>query len=89
MVTTNTSNFDAIWNERMDSIIVNINGTTEIINNSLDDIKFTNYKVHKKLYDSLLIYFDGKYNRYKKDVDFISVDIKENYAWSKNGVIKN
>ena len=43
------------------------------------------YKENKVLNDSLYTYFDGKYNRYKKEVDFISINIQENYATDKDG----
>lgn len=43
------------------------------------------YKDNKPLNDSLYTYFDGKYNRYKNEVDFISINIEKNYATDKNG----
>lgn len=43
------------------------------------------YRDNKTLNDSLYTYFDGKYRRYKEDVDYISINIKENYAIDKSG----
>lgn len=40
---------------------------------------------NKTLNDSLYTYFDGKYKRYKNEVEFISIDIKENFATDKTG----
>ena len=34
-------------------------------------------------------YFDGKYRRYKKDVEYISLNMKENYATDKTGKVLN
>ncbi len=48
-------------------------GTIELYNNI------------KTLNDSLYTYFDGNYRRYKNDVEYISIDIKENYATDKTG----
>lgn len=43
------------------------------------------YEKNKYLNDSLYTYFDGKYRRYKKKVNYISLNIKENYATDKTG----
>jgi hypothetical protein len=43
------------------------------------------YNNEKTLNDSLYTYFDGKYRRYNDEVDYISIDIKENYATDKSG----
>lgn len=43
------------------------------------------YSDNKKENDSLYTYFDGNYTKYKKNIDFISINIKENYAMDKNG----
>ena len=43
------------------------------------------YNNNKTLNDSLYTYFDGKYRRYKNDVEYISIDIKQNYATDKSG----
>lgn len=40
---------------------------------------------NKSLNDSLYTYFDGKYRRYKNDVEYISIDIKENYSTDNTG----
>ena len=43
------------------------------------------YRDNKAFNDSLYTYFDGRYRKYKENVDFISIDIKENYATDKTG----
>lgn len=45
------------------------------------------YNDDKALNDSMYTYYDGKYRRYKKEVEYISIDIKENYATDKTGQI--
>lgn len=61
-----------------------IDDSTKVISqSSLGIIELYNSK--KTLNDSLYTYYDGKYKRYKKEVDYISVNIKENYATDKNG----
>lgn len=83
--TTNINDLDIIWKVNSDSIIVNSDDTTFIVNNSSKGIKIIKYNLNKKYNDSLLTSFDGKYHRYKKDVDYVSIFIKENYAIDKNG----
>lgn len=43
------------------------------------------YKDNKKFNDSLYTYLNGTYKMYNENVDLISIDIKENYAFDKNG----
>jgi hypothetical protein len=43
------------------------------------------YRDNKELNDSIYTYSDGRYRRYKKGVDYINIDIKENYATDKTG----
>jgi hypothetical protein len=43
------------------------------------------WEINKKNNDSLFTYFDGKYNRYKRNVNYISLFIQENYAIDKDG----
>ena len=42
------------------------------------------YRNDKALNDSLYTNFDGRYRRYKEKVDYININIDENYATDKN-----
>lgn len=42
------------------------------------------YRNDKVLNDSLYTNFDGKYRRYKEKVNYININIEENYATDKN-----
>lgn len=82
--TTNTSDLDVIW-ESPNYIIVAVDNKTEIINKNLKEFSIVNYNFAKSYNDSLYTFFDGEYLRYKNDVDYISIDIKESYARDKDG----
>lgn len=43
------------------------------------------YRNDKALNDSLYTNFDGKYRRYKEKVNYININIEENYATDKDG----
>ena len=82
--TTNLSDLDVIWPINSSEIIVSVDDSANIINQS----KFENivkYNLHKRYNDSLYTDFDGKFHRYKKDVSYISIFIKEYYATDKDG----
>lgn len=66
-------------------MIVSVDDNSKIINQSLEQAKIVNYNIHKVYYDSLFTYFDGKYRRYNKGLDYVSIFIKENYATDKKG----
>lgn len=68
-----------------DKLLVDVvdDNTKVISQSSKGTIELYNNK--KTLNDSLYTYFDGKYRRYKNDVEYISIDIKENYATDKTG----
>jgi hypothetical protein len=83
--TTNIHNFDIIWKSNSDSIIVNSDDSTFIVNNFSKGVGIIKYSQNKKYNDSLFTYFDGNYHRYKKGISYISVFVKENYAVDFNG----
>ena len=83
--TSNLSDADIIWLPDSKVIIANINDSAIIVNNSPTSMKIVNYNFNKDHNDTLFTYFDGKYHRYKKNNEYISVFIKENYALDKNG----
>lgn len=67
-----------------DKLLIDVvDDSTKVISQSSQGI-IELYNSKKTLNDSLYTYFDGKYERYKKEVDYISVNIKENYATDKN-----
>lgn len=67
-----------------DKLLIDVDENATVIKQSTNSLMGL-YKDNKVLNDSLYTYFDGKYNRYKKEVDYISVNIKENYATDKSG----
>lgn len=83
MLTNRYSNIHLI-SSNDGKLLIYIDENAIIIKQSSDKL-IELYKENKVLNDSLYTYFDGKYNRYKKEVDFISINIQENYATDKNG----
>jgi hypothetical protein len=63
-----------------------IDDSTKVISQSSKGI-IELYNNKKTLNDSLYTYFDGKYRKYKKEVEFLNISYKENYARDKNGNI--
>lgn len=59
-----------------------INDNTKVISKSSKGI--IELYNNKTLNDSLYTFFDGKYRRYKNEVEYISIDIKENYITDKS-----
>lgn len=45
------------------------------------------YEDNKTLNDSLYTYYDNRYKKYKENIDFISINIKENYAITNTGEV--
>lgn len=58
---------------------------TKIVNQSSNFSTIVNYDIDKAHNDSLFTYFDGEYHRYKKNIRFISIFVKENYATDNDG----
>lgn len=74
---------DIIWPKDSDNIIVSIDEKSQVIHQSPNGIKIIDYNSNKKHNDSLFLCFDGNYERYKKDVDFMTIEIFEEYAYGK------
>ena len=66
-------------------MIVSVDDNSKIINQSSGQDKIVSYNINKAYYDSVFTYFDGKYRRYNKGLDYMSVFVKENYATDKDG----
>jgi hypothetical protein len=80
-----TRSMDIIWPKNTDNIIVNLEDPkSQIIHKSPNGINIISYNVNKKYNDIVFLYYDGSYYRFKKSVDFMSLDIKEEHANSKN-----
>jgi hypothetical protein len=83
--TTNTAFVHIIWTDD-NRLLIDIEDTAEIIQPSSDKaLVIEHYSNDKILNDSLYTYFDGKYNRYNKRVNYISLHIKESYAIDSAG----
>ncbi len=83
--TMNITDLDIIWKSSPDSIIVNSDDTKLLVKKFSHQIVICKYSSNQKYNDSLFTDFDGHYKRYKKDVDYISLFIQENYALDKKG----
>lgn len=83
--TSNVNGVSIIWDkENSNKIIVNHSEPIEIVNH-LENIKIIDYDLSSELNDSLYMNFDGRYHYYKKEIDYISIDIRYNKAKDKNG----
>ncbi|AMR34234.1 hypothetical protein A0256_23670 [Mucilaginibacter sp. PAMC 26640] len=86
LVTPYTKGLDIIWQENSNNIIANLEDEkNQIIHNCPSGIQIANYNLNKRYNDSLYLYFDGEYYRYKKNVDYLTLNIKEEYAYDKKG----
>lgn len=66
-----------------DKLLVDVvDDNTKVISKSSKGV-IELYNNKKTLNDSLYTYFDGKYRRYRNKVEYISIDIKENYITDK------
>lgn len=79
----NTSYMSVILSQS-NRLLIDVEDNAKIIKQSSSSL-IELYNKNKPLNDSLYTYFDGKYRRYKKEVDYIIIDLKENYATDKNG----
>ena len=68
-----------------DRLLVAIDDKADILVRSSSDL-IELYNENKAVNDRLYTYFDGRYRRYKKGINFIIVNIKENYATGKGGI---
>jgi len=81
--TTNVSDLDLIWKKPEQMLVVG--KEVKIFNRDKDAIIMVNYNEMRQHNDSLYLSFDGSYHRYKKEVDYIYINIKEGYAKDKTG----
>jgi len=82
--TSNTNDVDIIWPDSSENIIVNTREEIKI-NDVGKDYKIEKYSQDPLRNDSMFMTFDGKYHRYKSNVSYISLHIKEFYAIDNNG----
>lgn len=88
VVTANGGYCDIIWSDKEpDEIIFSCSKLYRINNDKPYLPQIIYYKSNQQYYDSIFTFFDGTYKLYKEEVNFIGVDILENYAWSKTGKI--
>jgi|SRR5699024_7750468 len=85
--TTNTNLITVIW-QNNHSILIDSYVKVEIFNQFSGSVVIRLYNNEKILNDSLYTYFDGNYHKYKKGVNYMSVDIEENLVVG-NGVVQN
>jgi len=83
--TSNLGDADVILQRGSSDIIVNVDDNSKIVNQSSERGEIINYSSNRAYYDSACTYFDGKYRRYNKGLDYMSIFIKENCATDKDG----
>lgn len=81
--TANTNSITIIWLDN-NSWLIDADKNVEIFNDSTHSTLIQLYNNEKSYNDSLYTYFDGKYQKYKKNVNYMSIDIKENYVLDKS-----
>jgi hypothetical protein len=79
VVATNVSSIAVIWPDDQPSILFD-GGPECVIKNALDGVQFVDYRKNKRVYDSLYTFSDGTYMRYRPDLAFLTVDIKEGFT---------
>ncbi|WP_111629493.1 hypothetical protein [Larkinella arboricola] len=77
--TSNTGYVDIILSGN-NSLLVDLEENAEIVQPISGKNLIERYSKNQAVNDSLYTIFDGTYTMYKKDVSFISINIKENYA---------
>jgi hypothetical protein len=81
-----TKGMTVIWPKNTNNVIVDLEDENkQIIHNSPNGIKIINYKVNKKHNDSIFLYRDGTYDVYKDNVEFLNINILEEYASGQGG----
>ncbi len=84
IITPYINGMDIIWQDN--AIIVNLeDDQSQVIHNCSTGVQIVNYNLNKRYNDSVLLYFDKGYYRYKKDIDYLTINIKEGYAYNKDG----
>jgi len=82
--TTNTNIVDVIWKDKGNLLIAS-QEKVDVFNEGTNQFQIDIYNNQKLLNDSLYTIFDGKYRKYRKEIEFLSINIKENYARDKTG----
>lgn len=84
IVTTNTGFCDIIWqDEQTNQIIFSCSKIYRINNDRTDLPNIVDYKSNQLYYDNIFTYFDGTYKLYKKELNYMSVNILEDYIYPK------
>jgi hypothetical protein len=82
--TTNTEFVTIIWaNENR--LLIDVDDKAQIVSMCSGENQIERYSNSKVLNDSLYTYLDEGYRKYKKEVDFLNIDIRASYATDRNG----
>lgn len=61
----------------------------EIVNNSRDKYIIINYNDFEDEFDSIYTFKEGHYRKYKEEVIFLSINLKEGYVSDRNGILND
>lgn len=81
--TTNTNRLHVIWQNENSILVTSKEDIIYVQSTSKMRIKL--YQENKEVYDSLYTFLDGSYRKYKEEVNFLSIDVKENYVRNNKG----
>ena len=80
---TFTKEVTIIWPKNSDEVLVYLQDKKEqSIHNTSSQNKIIDYSLNEIKNDSTFFYFDGNYHRYKKGVEFLTIDILQEHATS-------
>lgn len=75
----------AVLLSKENNILIELEKKVEILDWYSSNNIIELYNNNKILNDSLYTYFDSRYKRYKDNVEYLIINIKENYATDKTG----
>lgn len=82
--TSNKDDIDIIWLNN-NHIYIYSKFDAEFNFKNSKSVTIHNYRIDKKNNDRKFLFFDGEYNRYKPEIQYLSINIKDNYALGSKG----
>ena len=81
---TNTAMISLLWNERLDTIFMSSSKAT-VFNFPSSEVFILDYEANSKAVDNIYTYLEDNKRKVKKNAQYISLMIEENYATDQNG----